>query len=42
MKSHQQLLQEYNGQKNEYENKFNITLVVLLVLIAVKLLLYFV
>lgn len=42
VKSHQQLLHEYSEQKNDYERKFNITLVVLLVLIAVKILMYFI
>lgn len=42
VKSHQQLLREYIHEKADYERKFNITLVVLVVLIALKVLLRFV
>lgn len=42
MKSHQQLLREYSHEKADYERKFNITLIVLIVLIGLKILLKFV
>ena len=41
VKSHKQLLREYSGQKQDYETKFNVTLVVLMVLIGIKILLQF-